>query len=199
MATITADLFVSADGYAKGDGVGPYFDYGGPELERWIATELAHPQVILFGRRTYEMFARMSAESTDENSQRLAAHPKAVVSRTLAEPLEWPRTRLLRDVSGEVASFKRASVHPIRVMGSLSLLRSLLEHSLLDRLRLMVFPLTLGHAGQEHLWSGIARAALGSVSVEVLDGRVALLTYTLPAGGRAGDPTLPADSTPPEG
>jgi dihydrofolate reductase len=143
------------------------------------------------------MFARMSAEATDENSQRLAAHPKAVVSRTLPEPLEWPNTRLLRDVSGELASFKRASVHPIRVMGSLTLLRSLLEHGLLDRLRLMVFPLTLGPGGREHLWSGIARTALGSVTVEVLDGRVALLTYTLPAAGRAGQQALPTDNTPP--
>jgi dihydrofolate reductase len=185
MAETTADVFVSADGFAAGNETGPYFDYGGPELDHWIATELARPQVILLGRRTYDMFARISAQATDENSHRLAAHPKAVVSRTLAEPLAWANAQVIGDVP-ELASFKRASPHPIRTMGSLMLVRGLLEHGLLDRLRLMVFPLTLGAAGREYLWSGITRAALGSLTVEVLDGRVALLTYTLPRAGRTG-------------
>jgi dihydrofolate reductase len=186
VAEITADVFLSADGYAGGQEVGPYFDYGGPELDRWIATELARPQVILLGRRTYEIFAQMSAEATDEISQRMAAHPKVVVSRTLAEPLAWSNARVIRDVPDELAAFKRASQHPIRTMGSLSLVRCLLALGLLDRLRLMVFPLALGEAGREYFWSGIACGALGSVTAEVLDARVTLLTYTLPVADRTG-------------
>ncbi len=96
MSTITADLFVSADGYAGGEGVGAYFGFGGPELAAWIAAELALPQVVLLGRHTYEVFARMSAQGTDQHPDRLTALPKVVVSRTLAEPLRWPNSRLLR-------------------------------------------------------------------------------------------------------
>ena len=55
MAELTADLFVSIDGAAVASDVGPYFGYGGPELDAWIEAELDRPQTIVLGRVTYEL------------------------------------------------------------------------------------------------------------------------------------------------
>src|SRR6266516_4859960 len=91
MAELTADLFVSLDGFARGIDVGPYFGYGGPELDEWIQAELDKPQLVVLGRVTYELLGGFSAGSSD----RLTALPKAVVSSTLSEPLSWENTRLV--------------------------------------------------------------------------------------------------------
>jgi hypothetical protein len=87
MSELTADLFVSLDGYASAVDVGPYFGYGGPELDTWIHSELDKPQLILLGRLTYEAFAAISSKGSDRGSRRLTESPKAVVSSTLSEPL----------------------------------------------------------------------------------------------------------------
>jgi dihydrofolate reductase len=63
MSELIADLFISLDGFAAGEGVGPFFGYGGPELDEWIHEHLDEPQEIVFGRRTYEVLASISAAS----------------------------------------------------------------------------------------------------------------------------------------
>jgi dihydrofolate reductase len=88
VSDLTADLFVSLDGFAGAVDVGPYFGYGGPELDEWIRTEIDKPQIVVFGRVTYELLGAMSANGSDPVSQRLTALPKLVVSSTLSEPLE---------------------------------------------------------------------------------------------------------------
>lgn len=60
MRTLTADLFVTLDGFAQGEGWPAYFGYFGPDLERWIQAEGAKPHVLLMGRVTYEMMASIS-------------------------------------------------------------------------------------------------------------------------------------------
>jgi hypothetical protein len=69
---LTADLFISLDGFACAVEVGPYFGYGGPELDEWIQTEIDKPQVIVFGRVTYALLAPMATNGADTASQRLA-------------------------------------------------------------------------------------------------------------------------------
>jgi dihydrofolate reductase len=59
MAELTADLFVSLEGFAAGIDVGPYFGYSGPELDSWVREHLDQPQVIVMGRVTYEVLAAM--------------------------------------------------------------------------------------------------------------------------------------------
>jgi len=88
VSELTADLFVSLDGFARADDAGPYFDHGGPELDEWIRAELDKPQGVVFGRVTYELFAPMSSNGADAASQRLTSLPKIVVSSTLSEPLQ---------------------------------------------------------------------------------------------------------------
>jgi len=61
--TLTADLFLSVDGWAGSDGLPGYFGYFGPELEDWITNETAAPQLIVMGRRTYQLLASLPAEA----------------------------------------------------------------------------------------------------------------------------------------
>jgi hypothetical protein len=66
VSELTADLFVSLDGFAGGVDFGPYFGYGGPELEEWINAELDQPQIVVLGRVTYETLATISSNGSDQ-------------------------------------------------------------------------------------------------------------------------------------
>jgi dihydrofolate reductase len=178
MAELIADLFVSVDGFARGEGSGPFFDYGGPDLDRWIDDQFARPHVILMGRVTYEVLAEISSLATDEGSIRMTRHPKAVFSNTLREPLAWANSRLISGgLAPEIARLKEESADPIRSIGSMTLVKSLLRLGLVDRLRLMVFPLTLGSAGREPAYADLPRTGLDLVGTTVLDNRLVLLEY----------------------
>lgn len=177
MIQLTADLFVSLDGFASAEDVGPYFGYGGAELDEWIDVELDKPQLIVFGRVTYEALAAISSNGSDPGS-RLTESPKAVVSSTLSEPLEWANTRLIAgDAVDVLPAIKRASEVPIRTMGSISMVQNLTSAGLVDRLRLMVFPLTCGGAGGERIFEtgGVERWKLEQTTI--LDRRIVLLEY----------------------
>jgi dihydrofolate reductase len=175
MRTLTADLFVTLDGFALGEGAPAYFGYFGSDLERWIADELAKPQVLLFGRITYQALAGMIQAATDEASRKMNDLPKAVVSNTLQEPLEWNNTQLLK--VDEIQALKEQSSDPIRTMGSISLVKSLLRLDLVDRLRLLVFPLILGETGREPIFSDLPDINLELLNTSVLDTRIMMLEY----------------------
>src|SRR5215469_11112975 len=147
MGELIADLFVSLDGFAAG-GDQSFFGYPGPELDSWVRDAVGQPQLLVMGRVTYEALAQISATATDEASTRMTELPKAVVSNTLAEPLAWSNTRLVRGGLEAVRALKQQSPDPLRSIGSLSLVRSMVRLGLVDRLRIMIFPLTLGEAGR---------------------------------------------------
>src|SRR5262245_12617193 len=90
---LMADVFVSVDGWAGSEGLPGYFGYLGPELEEWIMAEQAAPQVIVMGRRTYEMLAGLPDEARDESWHKMAKLDKVVFSRTLQQAA-WPNTRI---------------------------------------------------------------------------------------------------------
>lgn len=178
MTDLIADLFVSLDGFAKGVDAGPYFDCGGPELEEWIEAESDKPQVVVLGRVTYEALATISSSGSDRGSQRLTALPKVVVSSTLSEPLGWANTQLLAgDAIETLPAVKDDSEVPLRTMGSVSLVRNLVAAGLVDRLRLMVFPLTCGSTGRERIFGEGRLERFHLEQTSVLDGRVVLLEY----------------------
>ncbi|HEV7652024.1 MAG TPA: dihydrofolate reductase family protein [Actinophytocola sp.] len=175
MQTLTVDVFVSVDGYAKGEESPGYFGYFGPGLDEWINTELARPQLAVFGRRTYEVLAGMPAQAMADSP--LAGLDKVVFSRTL-ESTSWPKTRLCReDAVAEVARLKADGEVPLRTIGSLSLARQLCDAGLVDRLRLMTFPLFAGPTGSEPAFADLAAGDLELVDHRVLDGRVLLVEY----------------------
>lgn len=176
-STLIVDIFVSADGWAGSDGLPGYFGYLGPELKEWIDAESAAPQLVIMGRRTYEALASLPEQAKDESWEQLSGLDKVVFSRTLTNTA-WPNTRLCSaDLAGEIGRLKAESDVPLRTMGSMSLARQLVDARLVDRLRLMTFPLFAGDAGREAAFAGIASADLELTDHRVLDGRILLVEY----------------------
>ena len=98
----------------------------------------------LFGRVTYEGFAAAWPSREGDFADRLNTGKKVVVSTTLTDP-EWQNTTVISDdVAGRIATLKAATDGVILVVGSGTLVSTLLEHDLVDELRLMVFPTILG-------------------------------------------------------
>ena len=184
MTELIADLFVSLDGFAAGVDAGPFFGYSGPELESWVNDAVGQPQLVVMGRVTYEALAAISSSAADRVSARMNELPKVVVSSTLAEPLDWPNTRLIRgDLGAAIGALKRQSPVPLRSIGSITLVAGMIRLGLVDRLRVAVFPLILGDAGREPAFAGHRRAGLELVGTKVLDSRIVMLEYQ-PANGR---------------
>jgi dihydrofolate reductase len=176
-STLTVDLFLSVDGWAGSDGLPGYFGYLGPELEEWITTELAAPQVVVLGRRTYQALSGLPDAARDGSWQRMTQLDKVVFSRTLQQA-GWPNTRICGDDPvEEVRRMKGESVVPLRTMGSLSVARQLTSAGLVERLRLMTFPLIAGESGREAAFADMASADLELVEHRVLDRRVLLVEY----------------------
>lgn len=175
--TLTADLFVSVDGWARGEHSPGYFGYFGPDLERWIFEEGSRPQHVLMGRRTYEALAGLPNEYRDESYNRLLELTTTVFSRTLANA-DWPKATIeSRDLVESVGALKDETDVPLRTMGSLSVVKQLLNAGLVDRLRLMVFPLFVGAGGREPAFDGVGEADLELTAQRVLDDRILLLEY----------------------
>ncbi|CAA9400581.1 MAG: Dihydrofolate reductase [uncultured Rubrobacteraceae bacterium] len=178
MRDLIADMYITLDGYAYGEGAPAYFGYLGPDLERWIDEVVATPQVLLMGRVTYEMMWGIVRDRPVEGADRMNGLPKVVFSRTLKEPLEWNNSRLAKgDLVDEVRSLKADGDEPLRTMGSLSVVKGLLEAGLVDRLRLMVFPQILGNSGREPIFEGLPDIDLKLAGTDVLDGRLVALEY----------------------
>jgi dihydrofolate reductase len=178
MRELVADMFVSLDGFASGTNEAAYFGYFGQDLGNWVREHLDAPQIILMGRVTYEALARFAASATDEVSVRMRMVPKLVCSNTLHEPLAWSNTRLLTGKVGDaIAALKQQDGDPLRCIGSIRLVKSLAKLGLVDRLRLMVFPLILGQNGREPIFVDYPRVPLELVGTKVLDSRLILLEY----------------------
>jgi dihydrofolate reductase len=108
----------------------------------------------------------------------LTALPKVVFSSTLEEPLSWANTELVdRDPVETVQDMKRRDPRPLRTVGSLSLCRSLLEAGVVDRFRVVVFPVITGATGKDRIFDGYPDIALDLVDTRTFDGRLQLLEY----------------------
>jgi dihydrofolate reductase len=147
--------FVSLDGVmedpggAEGSARGAWsfaFDRG-PEGDKFKFDELAAADALLLGRVTYEAFAAVwpqIEEQTGEYGAWMNGYPKYVASTTLREPLEWNGNLIEGDVAEGVSELKRQDGKAILVFGSAQLVRTLMEHDLIDEYRLMVFPIVVG-------------------------------------------------------
>ncbi len=181
MAELLVDLFLSADGYARGTRSPGYFGLGGPDLGSWISAQMDRPQRQVLGRRTYRLLDSIPEEARDDEGPRMTATPTIVFSRTL-DSVTWPKaTVCANDVTDEVRTLKRGGGDDLRTIGSLSLARQLLTAGLVDRLRLMVFPLLVGESGQEPAFAGMPDVALDLADHAILDGGIACYDYR-PAG-----------------
>jgi len=151
MGRIVVTEFVSLDGVMEAPGGEPGYrhsgwvtDYMGADEGHYKLGEVREAHAHLLGRVTYESFAGAWPERTGEFADKVNAMPKYVVSRTLRE-VAWQNSHLIRgDVADEIGQLKRRTDGVLLVAGSRMLVHALLEHSLVDELRLMVFPIVLG-------------------------------------------------------
>jgi dihydrofolate reductase len=116
--------------------------------QEWVLESILQAGAFLLGRRTYEIFAAYWPNAPDDEqviAEPLNTKPKHVASTTLTAQLEWQNSTLLEgEVSAAVAALKQAEGGDVHVIGSTELVRSLIEHDLVDELRLMIDPVVLG-------------------------------------------------------
>jgi dihydrofolate reductase len=185
---LMVDFIISLDGYASADGWPGWWGLEGPEYLAWLEQEGKKDSTFLMGANTYRLMSGMSDEAAAEGSQYsedegatltgLAAVPKVVFSSTLQAPLTWPNSELVTGNAVEaVQEMKRNGTGPLRTLGSLSLCRSLLSAGLVDRFRLVVFPVITGRTGQERIYDGYPDVSLEMMESRTFDGRLLLLEY----------------------
>jgi dihydrofolate reductase len=176
--------FVSLDGVMEDPGGSENFKYGGWSFEidrgdegnKFKLDETLASEALLLGRVTYQGFADSWPSREGEFADKFNSMPKYVVSSTLEAP-EWNNTSVLRgDVAAEVANLKQEQTGDIVVHGSAQLVQTLLEHGLVDELRLMVFPVVLGSGKRLFGETGDKRPWRLTDSKMVGDG-VAILVY----------------------
>ena len=152
MGRIVVTEFVSLDGVMEDPGGAENFRHGGwsfeinrgDEGDKFKLDETLSAQALLLGRVTYEGFAEAWPSREGEFADKFNTMPKYVVSSTLEDP-EWNNTTVLKgDVRNEVEKLKQEQDGDIVVHGSARLVQTLIEHDLVDELRLMVFPVVLG-------------------------------------------------------
>ena len=132
------------EGFERGGWVGRVGDRDRDEAAKVLLDEALETEALLLGRRTYEFLAARWPSRTGALAERLNSQRKYVVSSTLVDP-GWNNSTVLKgDIVVEVSTLKREIDGEINVAGSIQLVRTLLEHDLVDELRLMVYPVVLG-------------------------------------------------------
>ena len=184
MGTIVISENVSLDGVIQDPAGDEGFRVGGwvglikdrPQLAELALDEALGAEALLLGRRSYEWFARRWPSRSGELADRLNSLPKYVVSSTLEGP-EWNNSTVLDgDVVNEVSKLKQGLDGEIVVPASFQLLRTLMEHDLVDELRLKIFPVVLG--GGERLFGETSdKKPMRLVDTRTIDDGVTVLTY----------------------
>jgi dihydrofolate reductase len=129
------------------------------------------------GATTYRVMSGYAAEG-EPGTDALAGMSKVVFSTTLREPLSWANTQLVaHDPVEAVREMKDKGSKSMRTIGSLTLCRSLLNAGLVDRFRVVVFPVITGRSGQDRIYDGYPDVALDMISSRTFDGRTQLLEY----------------------
>jgi dihydrofolate reductase len=187
MSELLVDFITSLDGYASGEGWPGFWGLEGPEYLAWLGEQ---PEATyLMGATTYRLmlgfaegelppgqdeFRPEEQESVDELTQAT----KVVFSSTLDEPLSWANATLVRgDAVEAVRRMKAEGSGLLSTLGSLSLARSLLQAGLVDRFRVVMFPVLTGATGEERIYDGYPDVALEMVESRTFDGRTQLVEY----------------------
>ena len=164
------------EGFARGGWVGRVGDRGRDEAAKILLDEALGAEALLLGRHSYEFFAGRWPSRSGELADRLNSLPKYVVSATLEDP-HWSNSTVLKgDVVGEVSKLKRELDGEILIYGSFRLVHMLIEHELLDELRLMVYPVVLG-AGERLFGETSEKKPMRLLGARTVDSDLALLAY----------------------
>jgi dihydrofolate reductase len=162
------------EGFERGGWVGLIKDR--PGINKLALDEALGTEALLLGRRSYEWMAGRWPSRRGELADRLNSMPKYVVSSTLVDP-DWTNSTVLKgDVVNEVTKLKQELNGEIVVVASFQLVRTLMQHDLVDELRLKVYPVVLG-AGERLFGETSDKKPMRLVDTQTVDGDVAFLTY----------------------
>ena len=160
---------------------GWFVEFGGKDLEEWnkvALDEAVGAEAWLLGRRSYEFFGARWRPRSGELADRLNNMPKYVVSSTLEHP-DWNNSTVLKgDVVAEVSKLKQELDGEIVVPASYQLGRTLMEHDLVDELRLVVFPVVLG-TGERFFGETSDKKPMRLVRAQTIGDGLVFLTYEL--------------------
>ena len=177
MPELLVDFITSLDGYAAGEGWPGWWGLEGPEYLAWLGEQPEADFTVLMGAATYRVMLGLAAAG-EPGTGALAGMSKIVFSSTLSEPLSWPNTQLVAgDPVEAVREMRATGSKSMRTIGSLTLCRSLLNAGLVDRFRVVVFPVITGSSGRERIYDGYPDIALDMISSRTFDGRIQLLEY----------------------
>ena len=175
MGTLIVDFITSLDGFGAAEGWPGWWGMESDEYLGWLAQQPEH--TILMGATTYRVMSAFAA-SGEEGVDALNPVLKVVFSSTLTEPLEWANTRLIAgDAVEAVRTMKEDDASELRTLGSVSLCRSLIAAGVVDRFRVVVFPVVTGATGQDRIYDGWPDVALQLVASRTFDDRLQLLEY----------------------
>ncbi|MDO3703189.1 dihydrofolate reductase family protein [Micromonospora sp. C28SCA-DRY-2] len=178
MSGLMVDFITSLDGYGAAEGWPGFWGLEGPEYLEWLGREADAEYTVLMGANTYRLMSGFAAGSDDAGLADLTARPKVVFSSTLRAPLSWANSRVVdTDPVETVRSMKADGATPMRTIGSLTLCRSLIGAGLVDRFRVVVFPVVTGNSGRDRIYDGWPDVALETVATRTFDGRLQLLEY----------------------
>jgi dihydrofolate reductase len=183
MRKVIVNEFMSLDGVAQAPGGadedpsggfahgGWHMQYMEDELaQKWVLESIVEAGGFLLGRRTYEIFAAYWPNAPDQEqviAEPLNNKPKHVASTTLTAPLEWQNSTLVEgDVAAAVRALKQDDGGDLHVIGSTELVRTLIEHDLVDELRLMIGPVVLGGGKRIFRDDGVLR------QLRLVDGQI---------------------------
>src|SRR5262245_53890699 len=187
MRELLVDFITSLDGYASAEGWPGWWGLQGPEYLEWLGDQAGVSYVM--GADKYRMVAGFAAGqlpagqeefATDEEASvdELTQASKVVFSASLEEPLAWANSTLVRDNTVEaVRAMKADGSGLLSTIGSLSLCRSLLGAGLVDRFRVVMFPVITGATGAERIYDGYPDVALEMMEHRTFDGRIQLVEY----------------------
>ena len=187
MPELMIDFITSLEGHGAADGWPGWWGLEGPEYLAWLGEQ---PEVTyLMGANTYRLMSGFAAGETPAETDEFTADEEAsvdgltqaskvVFSASLDEPLTWANATLVRDDAVEaVRAMKADGERLISTIGSISLCRSLLRAGLVDRFRVVMFPVITGATGEERIYDGYPDVALEMIESRTFDGRIQLVEY----------------------
>jgi dihydrofolate reductase len=162
------------EGFSRGGWVGLIKDR--PGVSKLALDDALGAESLLLGRRSYEWMAARWPSRSGELADRLNSMPKYVVSTTLEGP-DWNNSTVLKgDVVNEVSKLKQQLTGEVIVVASFQLVRTLMDHDLVDELRLKIYPVALG-AGERLFGETSDKKPMRLIDTQTVDGDVVLLSY----------------------
>ncbi len=174
MRKVALQMYVTLDGVMEAP-QNWSFSFWGDALERYAFDRLLAADALLLGRATYQEFvAAWPSRANDRFADRMNSLPKFVVSKTLEQP-EWNATVLDGDVVEEVRRLKQRPGGDLLVYGSRRLVNTLLDHNLIDDIRIWVYPIVVGEG--ERLFDHPVGKTLELADTTTFDTGVVVLCY----------------------